>query len=163
MKSPVERRHVHSVLTLKGFKGRVAFAVVGAGFVCIAINACLFYAYVVNSYGVILQNSTLPPEIIDERYAELYGFWIALTAVSTVVLISTALWILIVAQRAAGPIAHFHKVIDSIRAGNHSERVTLRARDEYQDLAASFNSMLDQFENKTQLTGALSARVPPHQ
>ena len=149
MSYPGNHRSTRSVLSLKGFRGRLVALIVIAGFVCITFNAALFYAYVVDSYDLILRHSTLPEEIIDNRYAELFGIALALGVISVVIVLIVAVWALYLMHRVSGPVYHLHKVIEAIRSGRADERLHLRAKDEFQDVAQSFNRLMDEMQAKT--------------
>lgn len=148
MSSTPNRRSFVSVMRLDGFKRRLVVLVFLAGTFCIALNTFLFYDYVVGSYQVILQRSDLPPEIIDERYAELYRIWLLLTTITVAVLLVSALWMLFMIHRVTGPMMHFRKVIAALLAGQTDERLQLRRGDEFQDLAAAFNKLIDQLQRR---------------
>jgi nitrogen fixation/metabolism regulation signal transduction histidine kinase len=57
-----------------------------------------------------------------------------------------AIWALFITHRAAGSVYHIKRVVEAIRSGNLSERVHLREKDEFQDLAQSFNQMMDELQ-----------------
>lgn len=131
-----------------GFQGRIVSFIVLAGFLCIASSAYLCYSYVVDSYDFILKYSNLPREIIDDRYRDLLGLWVSLSLVDLVIVLVIATWSLFVTHRAAGSVYHMKRVIDEIRSGNIKERIQLREKDEFQDLAESINGMLDELQKK---------------
>lgn len=148
MTNPKEQRSKKSILIDRDFQGRIVFFIVLAGFVCIAINAYLYYSYVVDSYDFILKHSSLPQEIIDERYRELYSLWVSLSLLDLLIILVIATWALVITHRAAGPVYHIKRVIAEIRSGNTKARVHLREKDEFQDLAKSFNEMMDELQKK---------------
>lgn len=148
MTDPKEHRTKKSILIDVRFQGRIILLIVLAGFLCITITAYLYYDYVVGSYDFILKNSSLPPEIIDERYRDLYGLWVSLSAINFLIILVAAIWALVITHRAAGSVYHLKRVIDEIRSGNAKARVHLREKDEFQDLAKSFNGMMDELQKK---------------
>src|SRR5690606_14905744 len=81
-----QQRSPWSVFRLQGFRARLVGVIVIAGFFCIFINAGLFYAYVLDNYQIILKSTTLPPDVIAERYEDLGDFALALAALSFTVL-----------------------------------------------------------------------------
>lgn len=141
-------RTAKSILDLHGFRGRLVALIVIAGFVCISLVSALFYLYVVDSYDFILRHSTLPAEIIAERYAELYGLAIALGGISVLLIAVVAVWTLYITQRVSGPVYHLQKVIDAIKSGHAEQRLHLRAKDEFHELAKSFNELMDSLQKK---------------
>lgn len=49
---------------------------------------------------------------------------------------------LVLSNRIAGPIYRIHKFVKKVHAGDYSEKITLREKDELQDLAAAMNSFV---------------------
>jgi methyl-accepting chemotaxis protein len=45
-------------------------------------------------------------------------------------------------------------VIDEIKSGNHNARVHLRAKDEFQDVAESFNQMMDKLQTSSKVSAS---------
>lgn len=140
------QRSKKNVLIMPGFQGRMILFVVLVGFVCTALNGYLYYSYVVDSYDFILRHSSLPQELKDQRYRDLFVFGVSLGVATLVVTLAIAIWALFVTHRAAGSVYHIKKVIDEIRSGNVHARVHLREKDEFQDLAKSFNEMMDRLQ-----------------
>ena len=118
------------------------------GFGCALLNGYLYYAYVDDSYRFILQYSTLSQELIEQRHRDLLIFGIALAAASLVITLILAVWALVLTHRAAGAVYRINKVIGEIRAGNVTRRVHLRKKDEFRDLAAAFNQLMDELQAK---------------
>lgn len=146
MTDPKQQRRKRSLLIDTGFQGRLVLLIFIAGFACIAINSYLYYAYVAGSYDFILKHSSLSKELVDERYRELFQLWASFGLLSFLVLLVIAIYGLIVTHRAAGAIYHINRVIDEIKSGNTNERIHLRKKDEFQDLAKSFNEMMDKLQ-----------------
>ena len=146
MTNPRKARRLRNLLILPGFQGRVAFFVFFGGFACAAINAYLYYSYVVDSYEFILKYSSLPQELIDSRYLDLFNFALALGLVTLLIVLLIAAWAVVMTHRAAGAIYHIKRVVDEVRSGNTQARVHLRPKDEFQDLAASLNQMIDELQ-----------------
>lgn len=143
MTDPKDKRSRKSVLVDRGFQGRVVSLIVVAGLLCIGVTAYLCYAYVADSYDFILKRSSLPQELIDGRYRDLFTFLVSLSLVNLAVVAVVAVWALFVTHRAAGSVYHIRRVIEEIKAGNSRARVHLREKDEFQGLARSFNEMMD--------------------
>ncbi|MBI2754153.1 MAG: hypothetical protein HYX46_11710 [Betaproteobacteria bacterium] len=131
-----------------GFQGRIVSFIVVAGFVCIGITSYLYYSYVVDSYDFILKHASLPQELIDERYRDLYRLWVSLSLLNLLVILVIATWSLFVTHRAAGSVYHMKQVINEVRSGNSGARIHLRQKDDFQDLAKSLNEMLDEVQKK---------------
>jgi len=137
-----KQRRWKNLLLIPGFQIKIVLFVFLAGMVCMSLNAYLYYTYIVESYGFIFRYSKLPQELIDSRYSDLFAFGVSLGAITIVVLLMVAIWILVMTHRAAGSIYHMKKVVDEIKAGNTGARVHLREKDYFQDFAASLNQLI---------------------
>ena len=146
MMNPKSQRRLRNILIIPGFQGRIAFFIFVAGFVCAALNAYLYYSYVVESYDFILKHSSLPQTLIDDRYRDLFRFGVALAVATLLIIVIIAIWALVTTHRAAGAIYHIKRVMEEVRSGNAQARVHLRAKDEFQDVAESFNQMMDELQ-----------------
>jgi HAMP domain-containing protein len=71
-----------------------------------------------------------------------------MSLVNLLIIVAIAAAALFVTHRAAGSVYHMKRVIDEIKSGNTRERVHLREKDEFQDLARSFNAMMDEVQKK---------------
>lgn len=148
MTDPREKRSKRSLLIDGGFQGRIVSFILLAGILCIGVTAYFCYAYIVDSYDFILKRSSLPKELIDERYGDLFTFLVSMSMVNLLIVVVIAAWALFVTHRAAGSVYHMKRVIDEIKSGNAQERVRLREKDEFQGLARSFNAMMDELQKK---------------
>ena len=146
MTDPKKQRRLKNILILPGFQARMMFFIVLAGVACTAVNAYLYHSYVVGSYDFILKYSSLSKELIEGRYRDLYVFGVSLGLVTLVIVLLIATWALFITHRAAGSVYHMKRVIGEVRSGNLAARVHLRPKDEFQDLAQSFNQMMDELQ-----------------
>ncbi len=140
------QRSLRNILIIPGFQGRMTFFIFFVGFVCTAVNAYLYYSYVVDSYEFIFRYSSLPQEFIDQRYRDLLNFGLSLCLVTLLIILMITVWALFVTHRAAGAVFHMARVIEAIRSGNTKERIHLREKDEFQDVANAFNQMMDELQ-----------------
>ena len=146
MTDPKKQRRLKNILILPGFQARMMFFIVLSGVACTAVNAYLYHSYVVGSYDFILKYSSLSKELIEGRYRDLYVFGVSLGLVTLVIVLLIATWALFITHRAAGSVYHMKRVIGEVRSGNLAARVHLRPKDEFQDLAQSFNQMMDELQ-----------------
>jgi HAMP domain-containing protein len=148
MTDPKDKRSKKSLLIDGGFQGRIVSFILLAGFLCIGVTAYFCYAYIGDSYDFILRHSSLPQDLIDERYRDLFAFLVSMSLVNLLIILVIAAAALFITHRAAGSVYHMKRVIDEIKSGNAKERVHLREKDEFQDLARSFNAMMDEVQRK---------------
>jgi len=140
------QRRSRNVFIMPDFQGRMILFVLLTGFVCMALNGYLYYQYVVDSYDFILNYSSLPEDLKEQRYADLLVFGTSLSVATLAATFAVAIWALFATHRAAGSVYHLKRVIDEIRAGNADARVHLREKDEFQDVARAFNELMDQLQ-----------------
>lgn len=126
----------------------MAFFVFFAGFACVALNAVLYYNYVVDSYDFIFKYTSMPRDLVETRYRDLYYFGLALAVISTLVFVLAAAGVVIMTHRAAGSVYGMKKIVDEIISGNSNARIRLREKDEFKDFAESFNRMMDRIQGK---------------
>ena len=148
MTDPKKRRTKKNLLIMPGFQGRMILFVVFLGLICTALNGYLYHSYVVDSYDLILRYSSLSQDLKDQRYEDLFVFGVSLAIVTLVATLVVAIWALVITHRAAGSIYHMKRVIEEISSGKLNERVRLREKDEFQDLARSFNELMDNLQKK---------------
>ena len=142
------RRSKKNLWLMPGFQGRMILLLIFGVFGCSLLNGYLYYAYVDDSYTFILKYSTLSQNLIDQRHRDLLIFGVALAVISLLITLIFAVWALVLTHRAAGAVYHIKRVIGEIRAGDVTRRVHLRKKDEFQDLAAAFNQLMDEVQAK---------------
>ena len=142
------KRSKKNLWLMPGFQGRLLLLFIFCGLTCAFVNGYLYYSYVDASYAFILRYSTLSQDLIAQRHMDLLIFSVALAAGSLVITLILAVWALVLTHRAAGAVYAVKKVIGEIRAGDPTRRVHLRKKDEFKDLAAAFNEMMDELQTK---------------
>jgi methyl-accepting chemotaxis protein len=143
-----KQRKLKNLLMHKSVKFPAALLVILAGF--IFSNAVLFYRFVKGNYDIFFYSyPEASQEFIDLKYNDLLNFVWILLAVATVTTIVLAVYSLIVSHRTAGAGYRIQVVIDDIKSGNAAARIHLRENDEFQDLAQSFNDLMDQMGKKS--------------
>jgi HAMP domain-containing protein len=149
MSPPDNKRSAKAVFNLTGFRARLISIIVIGGFACVAVVTVMFYAYVLESFEFVLKYSKLPDDIVADRFSQLWGFAIAMGGIVLIIVLVVAVWTLYITHRVSGPTYHLHRVIEEIRAGKSDQRVQLRRSDELQELARSFNALMDETQGKT--------------
>jgi len=148
MNSANYERKKKNLLLDWGFQGSVLLLLLATGLLCIGTTAYLTYAYVADSYAFIFKHSQLPQDLVTARYSDLYQFLVSLSVLNLAIILVVAAWTVLLTHRAAGAIFHIKRVIRDIRSGNLAARVRLRKKDEFQDLARSFNDMMDELQKR---------------
>jgi nitrogen fixation/metabolism regulation signal transduction histidine kinase len=73
---------------------------------------------------------------------------VSLGLITLLITLIIATWALFITHRAAGSVYLIKRVIDEIRSGNIKERVHLRPKDEFQDVAKAFNQMMNELQKE---------------
>ena len=109
-------------------------------FIFFAIN---LYVHIKENYSILVDLSPMTNEAKKQLYFELNALVVKLSVGSVIFLCGVALIGLVMSHRAAGPLYHMKRVFEAIRDGKHDARVRLRPKDDFLDVAASFNEMMD--------------------
>ena len=138
------RRKVKNMLINRHYQGRLIITVLAFGFLACLFNGLLFYQYVSENYTTILAGDYFEPAIMASMEQDLKNFALTLMVLSLLAFCGLACYLLVITHRAAGAAYHIHRVIKDIQNGKVTSRVHLREKDEYQELAESFNALMDQ-------------------
>ena len=144
----LNRRKVKNMLINRRYQGRLVITVLAFGFLACLFNGLLFYQYVTENYTPILAGDHFEPAIMVSLEQDLKNFAITLLMLSLLAFCGLAYYLLVITHRAAGAAYHIHRVIKEIQNGKLTSRVHLREKDEYQELAESFNALMDQMQQE---------------
>ncbi|AEP28316.1 HAMP domain-containing protein [Brumicola nitratireducens] len=144
----LNRRKVKNMLINHRYQGRLVITVLAFGFLACLFNGLLFYQYVTENYTPILAGDYFEPAIMESLEQDLKNFAITLLMLSLLAFCGLAYYLLVITHRAAGAAYHIHRVIKEIQNGKLTSRVHLREKDEYQELAESFNALMDQMQQE---------------
>ena len=128
---------------------RYIFWLTSSGLVLVILNAAIAYSYIKENYLTLVDLSPMTDAARAQMYLELRQLILAISSVSILFLAFIAILGIFLSHRTAGPLYHFKRVFEDIRSGNSNRRVRLRPNDEFQDVARSFNEMMDQLKPKS--------------
>ena len=97
---------------------------------------------------VTVELQTAALDIMESLEEDLKNFAFTLLMLSLLAFCGLAYYLLVITHRAAGAAYHIHRVIKEIQNGKLTSRVHLREKDEYQELAESFNALMDQMQQE---------------
>ena len=140
----LNRRKVKNMLINRHYQGRLVITVLAFGFLACLFNGVLFYQYISENYTPILAGDYLEPAIMESLEQDLKNFAFTLLMLSLLAFCGLAFYLVVITHRAAGAAYHIHRVIKEVQNGKLTARVHLREKDEYQELAESFNALMDQ-------------------
>jgi len=118
------------------------------GFILFIFYALNIYFHIKENYSILVELSPMTADAKNQLYRELYSLIFKLSMGSIVFVIGVSFIGLVMSHRTAGPLYHFKRVFDSIREGNNDARINLRPKDDFLDVAKSFNDMMDKVLKK---------------
>jgi methyl-accepting chemotaxis protein len=118
------------------------------GFVLFIFYALNIYFHIKENYSILVELSPMTADAKAQLYRELYALIFKLSCGSIVFVILVMGIGLVMSHRTAGPLYHFKRIFDAIREGNMDARINLRPKDDFLDVAKSFNDMMDKISKK---------------
>jgi len=115
----------------------------------ILLNASVFYYFIRENYKILVDMSPMEDEVKAQLYRELYQILFALGGFAALFILIAATFGIALSHRTAGPMFHFKRVFSEIQKGNLTARVRLRPKDDFQDVAAECNRMIDYLTKST--------------
>jgi methyl-accepting chemotaxis protein len=143
------QRKLKNLLINPQFQLRYIFWLTWTGLMLFIFFAINLYVHVKENYSVIVDLSPMPEEAKYQLHRELHVLAFKLGIGSLFFLGAVAIVGLVMSHRAAGPMYHFKRVFEGIKAGKLDERVHLRPKDDFIDVAHSFNEMMDSLQKKS--------------
>ena len=143
------QRKLKNFIINPAYQLRYIFWLTSSGLILVVLNAAIAYSYIKENYLTLVDLSPMTDAARAQMYLELRQLVLAISSVSILFLAFIAILGIFLSHRTAGPLYHFKRVFDDIRSGNPNRRVRLRPTDEFQDVARSFNEMMDQLKPKS--------------
>lgn len=140
-----KKRKLKQLIINPGFQFRYVFWLTTSGLALVAINALIAYSFIQENYMTLVELSPMTDETRTLMYTELKHLTLALSLTSFCFLVSIAVLGLILSHRTAGPLYHLNRVFEEVGRGNLKARAKFRQNDEFQEVAESFNKMMDSF------------------
>jgi nitrogen fixation/metabolism regulation signal transduction histidine kinase len=126
----IEQRRFSNILINPRYQLKYVLSLSLLGLGLVAVHFVIFYGQI-RAHCDTVSESELRNMMFKLGGLSL-GFVAALSAIAT-----------IFTHRTAGPLHHFKQACNAIRAGRTETRIHLRPDDDFQDVAASFNDMMD--------------------
>ena len=146
MSKPPYKRKLKNLIINRSFQIKYILWITSTGLGLVAVDTAVMYHYIKENYATLIDLSPMTDDTKTLLYSELHHFIFILIAFSIVFLFFVALIGLVFSHRTAGPLYHFKRVFEEIENGNLKQRVRLRPKDEFQDVAQSFNKMMDKIQ-----------------
>jgi len=143
------RRQLKNFLINPRYQFKYVFWVSLTGMLLILLNASVFYYFIRENYKILVDMSPMEDEVKAQLYRELYQILFALGGFAALFILIAATFGIALSHRTAGPMFHFKRVFSEIQKGNLTARVRLRPKDDFQDVAAECNRMIDYLTKST--------------
>ncbi len=146
MNQPVKKtykRKLRNYLIDPKYQLKYSFWLSFTGFMLVLLNSALFYYYIRENYELLVELSPMTNDAKAQLYRELNEIVLRLTLISVSFLTVVSALGIIMSHRTAGPLYHFRRVFELIKKGDRAARVRLRPTDDFQEVAKSFNEMMD--------------------
>jgi len=137
------RRKLRNLVLDPKYQFKFVFLAAGSALLVSFVNAVVFYTYIKENYAILVDLSPMTDEAKAQLYAELRQIILFLGAGSLLFVLAVAGMALYFSHRSAGPLFQFKRVFDQIRKGQVESRIHLRPRDDFHEVAKSFNEMMD--------------------
>lgn len=137
------KRRIANIFVNPKYQLRYILWVSATGLCLVFMYSLIVYHYMSENYKILVDLSPMDDSAKAQMYHELHQLLFVLGFGSLGFLIFAAILGLVFSHRTAGPLYHFKRVFAEIEAGNKNARVRLRPNDDFQDVAKSFNDMMD--------------------
>ena len=142
------QRKLQNLLINPGYQVKYMFWTTSTGLALILVNSVVFYLFVRENYKVLVDLSPMEDEVKAQLYSELHHIVFLLGGFSVLFLAVVSIGGLVLSHRTAGPMYHFKRIFREIREGKHEARIRLRPKDDFRDVAAECNEMIDYLQKK---------------
>lgn len=118
------------------------------GILLIALNAIVFYSFISENYEVFVELNDITDEAKTVLFQELDRIVLLLSSVSILFLLLVSVLGIFLSHKIAGPMYKFKKTFIAIKNGSLDERIYLRPKDQFKDVAFEFNEMMNEITSK---------------
>lgn len=137
------RRQLKNILINPRYQLKYIFWLSATGLLLTVINCTIFYVFIKENYSILVELVPMPENVRNQLYSELFQIVGYLALVSFIFLLLVSALGLFLSHKTAGPLYHFKRVFTDIKSGRKDARIMLRPGDDFQDVAQSFNEMMN--------------------
>mgnify|MGYP003394347930 CR=1 FL=1 len=143
-----KQRSIRNILINPRYQLKYVFWLSLSGLALVGLYSVLVYFYIKENYSILVDLSPMDQAAKAQLYSELTEIIVRISVISIGFLGIVALLGIVLSHRTAGPLYHFGRVFERVRDGDLSARVKLRPGDDFQEVAAKFNQMMDSVAKK---------------
>lgn len=138
------RRKKRNILIDPEFQIKYMSILIVLGFGLVTLIGSMSYFFLKDKFVRIIESTELSETSRTLFTQDLWYISACIVLACIVFLVLVSVWALLMSHSVAGPMFHIKRVLTEIKNGNTGERVKLRPRDEFGDVADSLNELLDQ-------------------
>ncbi len=142
-----DQRRLKNLLINPRYQLKYVFWTGFTGLTLVAVNGAIFYYYIRENYTILVELSPMTEESKAQLFNELNQIVVRLGCFSLLFIVIVSFLGLVFSHKVAGPLYHFRRIFNEIKAGKPAARVNLRPTDEFQDVALAFNEMMDSLKS----------------
>jgi len=143
MNQKAKKRKLADLLINPIFQLKAAALSLIPGIIIVTIYNFLINQRMRENYDILVSASPMQEAAKSQLWLEFDQFRIQLVAFSLFFLVLIFLFGVFLSHKVVGPIHKIRKIMEEVRRGNKKARVFFRKGDEFTELAASFNNMMD--------------------
>ena len=144
-----QKRQLKNFLINPKYQAKYIFWLTGTGFALILVLLGLIYFYVKENYDLLILHSPMTEEARQFLIEEVKTLIVLVVGGSTFFLVTVFFLGVYLSHRVAGPIYRIRNSIEELINGHaKQDRITLRPKDEFQDLADSLNRLIYHLKKK---------------
>ncbi|MEW6055741.1 MAG: methyl-accepting chemotaxis protein [Bdellovibrionota bacterium] len=143
-----QRRSLKRFWLNPSYQTRYVLWITLTGVFLVALQSIIFYVFTRENYEILVELSPMTDDAKLQLFEELRTIIVLLISASVIFISVMAFLGVVFSHRTVGPLYHFKRVFDDIRSGNKSARIRLRPKDDFQEVAKSFNEMMDSLSGK---------------
>lgn len=145
----MSKRKIKNILINKKFQLKYILWLVIPTLIVTFSYSYLFYYFISENYQVLVDlNPVMSDEVKGILYQELNQLFYLIFAISILFTFFIIVIALVNSNKTAGPLYRLKKEFDKIKKGNFSSKMKLRPNDDFQDVAQSFNDMIDSIKSE---------------
>lgn len=110
------------------------------------INGLIFYRLVAENYSSLVDLSPMTEEAKNVLYGELRETSEKILVLSTAFVLSISALSLFFSHQIVGSLEQLKNAFRRVKEGDSQVKVRFRTQDEFQDIAAEFNSMMEKLK-----------------
>ena len=143
MKLKIQKRNLSHFLISPSFQLKIASFSLLPGIIIVTIYGLLLNGKMKEKYEALISASTMEDTVKSQLWLELDQFRIQFVAFSLLFLLLIFFFGIFLSHKVARPVCKIKEAMEQVRKGNKEARLLFREDEEFNEMATSFNNMMD--------------------